>query len=179
MYLAGNTLSRFAIGAQVRRALPVVCVIGLGVSSLSAAGPVSSTPLLKTTTTWDGTPIRFTGSTHPEVQSLIVEVPPGGATAWHKHPVNNFAYMLQGQIRVELAGQSTSHEFKAGEAFAEVVDTWHRGVNTGSVPTKILVFYAGETAVPISITQPVPAASDAPPTSAQPPTSPGRAAHPH
>lgn len=150
---------RSAAFRSVRRFWPALAVVTFAIFNLSAAGPVSSAQVLKTTTTWNGAPIRYSASAHPEVQGVVVEIAPGSATPWHKHPVNNFAYMLAGQLRVELAGQSVSHEFKTGDAFAEVVDTWHRGVNIGSVPVKILVFYAGEEEVPISITQPVSAAA--------------------
>jgi quercetin dioxygenase-like cupin family protein len=89
-------------------------------------------------------------SEKPEVQAVVVEVAPGAATAWHKHPINNFAYILEGELRLELEDHTT-HLFKTGEAFAEVVDLWHRGVNVGAGPLKILVFYSGEVGAPISI----------------------------
>ncbi len=57
------------------------------------------------------------------------------------------------KVRLELE-DGTAHEFKAGEAFAEVVDSWHRGVNVGPGPLKILVFYASADGAPISIPRP-------------------------
>lgn len=140
----------------MRKIFGFLTVAVLGLSSLSlAVGPVTSTPLLKTTTTWNGAAIKVSKVAHPEVQSLTVEIPEGSATAWHKHPVNNFAYVISGQLRLELEDKTT-HEFKAGEAFAEVVDTWHRGVNVGKGPVKLVVFYTGEVGVPISIPKPAP-----------------------
>ncbi len=120
-----------------------------------ATQPVSSTQVMRTSTTWNGAPIRYSSSTHPEVQAVVVEIAPGAATAWHKHPANNFAYVLDGKVRLELEDRTT-HEFKAGEAFAEVVDTWHRGVNVGPDPLRILVFYASDAGAPISIPRPAP-----------------------
>lgn len=111
---------------------------------------VTSTSLLKTTTTWDGTPIIYSKTEKPEIQTLVVDIAPGSATAWHMHPVNNVAYILEGKLRLELEN-GTTREFKAGEAFAEVVNTWHRGVNTGTGPLRILVVYASEVGLPLAI----------------------------
>ena len=118
---------------------------------LSAEG-VTSKPLLTTTTSWNGAPLQVKATARPEIQTLIVEIPPGASTAWHKHPVNNFAYILEGRLRVELEDK-TFRDFQTGDAFAEVVDTWHRGTNTGTTPLKILVVYTGETGVPVSISR--------------------------
>ena len=123
--------------------------------ALSSTPSVTSTQLLKTSTTWNGAPIQYASSARPEVQAVTVEIAPGGSTIWHKHPVNNFAYLLEGKIRLELE-DGTTREFQAGDAFAEVVDTWHRGVNVGSGPVKILVWYTAEAGGPISIPRPEP-----------------------
>ena len=81
---------------------------------------------------------------------MVVELAPGATTGWHQHLVNNIAYLLQGTLRLELEDGRT-REFKAGEAFAEVVKTWHRGTNIGKDPVKILVVYVGEAGVPLAI----------------------------
>ncbi|HNX95388.1 MAG TPA: cupin domain-containing protein [Holophaga sp.] len=119
-------------------------------SSAEAPPPVVATPLLKTAATWDGAPIAYPRSERPEIQTVRVEIAVGGATSWHQHPVNNIAYVLEGSLRLELE-DGTTRIFKAGEAFAEVVDTWHRGVNVGSTPAKLLVVYMGEIGKPLSI----------------------------
>jgi hypothetical protein len=41
--------------------------------------------------------------------------------------------------------------FRAGDAFIEVMRTWHKGVFTEDA--ELLVFYAGEKDVPISVKQ--------------------------
>ncbi|MDR3413352.1 MAG: cupin domain-containing protein [Formivibrio sp.] len=111
---------------------------------------VTSTTLLKTSTTWNGAPIVYSKTDQPEIQSVVVEIAPGAATVWHKHPVNNIAYILEGKVRLELEN-GTTREFQSGDAFAEVVNTWHRGVNIGNGPLKILVVYAGVDGVPLAI----------------------------
>ena len=122
---------------------------------LQAAEPVTSTQLLRTRTTWNGAPIRYSASPQPEVQAVRVEIAPGASTAWHLHPVNNFAYILEGDLRLELEDKTT-REFHAGDAFAETVGTWHKGTNIGKGTLKILVFYAGEVGVPIAVPRPEP-----------------------
>lgn len=121
-----------------------------GASPANHAGAVTSTTLLKTATTWNGTPIVYSRTDRPEVQTVVVELAPGAATAWHLHPVNNIAYILEGKLRLELEN-GTTREFKQGESFAELVNTLHRGVNIGPGPLRILVVYAGEVGTPISI----------------------------
>ena len=120
---------------------------------LLAAEPPAALRLLQTTSTWNGAPIHYPACAQPEVQALVIELAPGASTGWHKHPVNNYAYILEGSLRLELR-DGTSQVFKAGQAFAESVDTWHRGSNLGTGPLKILVFYTGEAGVPLSIPMP-------------------------
>jgi quercetin dioxygenase-like cupin family protein len=125
------------------------CGSALVAQAPKAAPVVTSTPLLKTTTTWNGAPIVYSKSGSPEIQSVLVEIPPGSATAWHLHAVNNIAYVLEGKVRLEL-DNGTTKVFNAGESFAEVVNTWHRGTNLGEGPLRILVIYLGEVGTPLS-----------------------------
>jgi quercetin dioxygenase-like cupin family protein len=120
------------------------------VPMLLGAQDISSRPLLRTSTTWNGAPIQYPVSAKPEIQTVLVEIAPGTSTPWHKHPVNNIAYILEGTLRLELEDKRT-REFRAGESFAEVVDTWHRGTNVGSTPLRILVVYTGEVGVPVTV----------------------------
>jgi quercetin dioxygenase-like cupin family protein len=116
------------------------------------ADPVVSRQLLKTGTTWNGAPIKYSAFPSPEVQAVVVEIAPGASTVWHRHPVNNFAYILEGTLRLELDDR-TSRVFQAGDAFAEVVETLHMGTNIGSGPLKILVFYSGQAGMPITVAE--------------------------
>ncbi len=125
------------------------CGSALAAQAPKAALAVTSTSLLKTTTTWNGAPITYSKSGSPEIQSVVVEIPAGSATAWHLHPVNNIAYVLEGKVRLELEN-GTTQSFSAGESFAEVVNTWHRGTNLGEGPLRILVIYLGEVGTPLS-----------------------------
>jgi quercetin dioxygenase-like cupin family protein len=105
------------------------------------SAPVKASQWLKTTKSWDGTPITFAGG-QGEVTTLSIDIQPGAETGWHLHPVPSFAMVLQGTLQVRLQ-DGRAREFQAGEAFAEVVNTAHNGRNAGTVPVKLLVVYAG------------------------------------
>jgi quercetin dioxygenase-like cupin family protein len=95
----------------------------------------------------NGQRLSYLRSKHPEVTVLVVTVPPGGSTGWHKHPVPVYAYMLDGALTVELKNGS-KYEFKKGDAILEVVNTLHNGYNQGSDPASLVVFYTGAVGVP-------------------------------
>ena len=107
--------------------------------ALDNSAGVTVTPLIKTTRSWDGNPIRYpTGQA--EVTGLLVEIGVGKETGWHEHPVPSFAYMLSGTLEITLASGKTK-QLKAGDALAEVMDTLHNGRNIGNEPVKLVVFY--------------------------------------
>jgi quercetin dioxygenase-like cupin family protein len=117
--------------------------------SIEASDVVKVTPLLKTQETWDGKPIVYpTGKA--EITGILIEVAPGGDTGWHLHPVPSFGMVLEGELEVELKSGKTL-VMKAGESVAETINELHIGRNKGTVPVKLLVFYAGDTAQPLTI----------------------------
>jgi quercetin dioxygenase-like cupin family protein len=103
--------------------------------------------LLQTGTTASGQPIVYPKTDKPEVRMLLVEIPPGTETGWHRHPMPCYAYILSGNVTVELEN-GKSYTFHAGEGFAETVGTLHNGKNPGKEPVKILMTVTGEKAVP-------------------------------
>ncbi len=110
---------------------------------------IQVTPLLKTTTAWDGQAITYpTGQA--EITGMIVEIAPGAETGWHQHPVPSFGLIMQGEILVELKnGQSKL--MHTGEMVAEVANTLHNGKNIGTIPVRIAVFYAGAKGMPLTV----------------------------
>lgn len=103
---------------------------------------VTSTQLLQTTTTWNNAALSYPAGP-AEVTALHIEFTEGSETTWHRHPVASFAYVLSGQLEVVLKDGQTKI-FSAGDAFSEVVNTWHFGKNIGNEPVKLVVFYVGE-----------------------------------
>jgi quercetin dioxygenase-like cupin family protein len=50
--------------------------------------------------------------------------------------------VLEGELEVQLKSGAVKR-LKPGEALAEVINTLHNGRNVGTVPVKLVVFYAG------------------------------------
>ncbi|WP_020166930.1 MULTISPECIES: cupin domain-containing protein [Methylotenera] len=111
--------------------------------ALEASKSITVTPLLKTTTSWNGVPIAYPNG-QAEITGMLVEIAVGGETGWHLHAVPSFGMMLEGSLEVSLKDGSTKI-LHAGDALVEVVNTLHNGRNIGNTPVKIVVFYAGVT----------------------------------
>jgi quercetin dioxygenase-like cupin family protein len=108
------------------------------------------TPLLKSTTSWDGKPLAWPAGA-AEASVLTIEIAPGGETGWHKHPVPSFGVVLEGTLEVELK-DGRKQRVEAGQALAEVVDTWHNGRNLDATkPLKLLVFYTNTAGQPLTV----------------------------
>ena len=116
-------------------------MLPLAASALDASSSVKVTPLMKTTSSWDGRQIVYPAG-QGEVTALIVELVAGGETGWHEHPVPSFAYVLEGELEV-TRGSGEVKRLGPGETLAEVVGTLHNGRALGGKPVKLLVFYTG------------------------------------
>jgi len=123
---------------------------------------VSVRKVLTSTTVSDGSRIRYLRADDPEVTVLVVDVPPGGSTGWHSHPVPVYAYMLEGMLAVEMESGRT-FEFHKGEAIVEVVNTLHNGYNSGKEKASLVVFYTRAVGVPNVVKAAAPAALQATP----------------
>ena len=115
----------------------------------NSADPVSSEVLVKSTRSWNGSVLPAYPQGQPEVRVLKITVQPGVALQWHRHPVINAGFVLQGQLTVETeAGDEIT--ISTGDTLVEVVNQWHRGRNSGDIPLEIIVFYAGIEGVPVT-----------------------------
>ena len=103
--------------------------------------------ILQTETSSNGDPIDYPDTEHPKVTVMKVDIAPGAQTGWHSHPMAVYAYVLSGQLTVEIEGGKTI-EFKEGEAIVEVVKLKHNGTNCGKIPVKLVVFYLGGKDIP-------------------------------
>jgi len=133
---------------NVRLALAAALAV---LASPALAAPHSTT-LLSTERTWNEAPVHYPCSARPQVTAVKVEIPAGEATPWHSHPVGNYAYVISGTLELELR-DGTTHTFKAGDAFAEVVDTAHRGKAVGAEPVVLVVWYTGEAEKPFTVAE--------------------------
>ena len=110
-----------------------VCLASAGAADL----PVKSTPILTTTKTAIGQPIKLPAK-DAQVVVTMLEIAPGTKLPRHKHPSQRYAYVLQGELTVEYEG-GQRQVFHVGDFIVEALGVWHFGTNTGSVPVKLLV----------------------------------------
>lgn len=110
---------------------------------------IKVTPILKSSTSWDGTPMVYPQG-QGEITGMIVEMAPGAETGWHLHPVSSFGMILEGEMEVTLKTGEIKR-MKAGDAVIEVANKLHNGRNVGTTPLKIIVFYAGAVGSPLTV----------------------------
>jgi len=103
--------------------------------------------LLETGKSIIGQPLSYPADGPPKITAMIVTIAPGEKTQVHKHPVPLFVYILSGELAVKYEGKGTKR-FAAGDAYMEAVDWWHKGINKGDVPVRILVVYIGSEKLP-------------------------------
>jgi quercetin dioxygenase-like cupin family protein len=108
--------------------------------------------LLQTTQSWDSSPYTNYPTGQPQVTVLRITIPPNTALHWHHHPVISVAYVLSGHLTIEKRGTGERRILKAGQAVAETIQTTHRGFTTDE-PVELVVFYAGQAGVPITINE--------------------------
>lgn len=106
--------------------------------------------IAKTTKSWDGESLLAYPQGQPEITILRISIPAGARLDTHSHPVINAGLLMSGQLTVVTAGGKTLH-LKAGDHIVEVVNTFHYGINQGTVPAEIVVFYAGAVGTPLSV----------------------------
>jgi len=73
----------------------------------------------------------------------------GAVVPKHTHPGEEVAYILEGQITIEVAGKSPA-VLKAGDAFFVPAGTVHSAKNSGTGPAKVLSTYIVEKGKPLA-----------------------------
>ena len=109
-------------------------------------------PILQTTHSWDGKNYQGYPTGQPQLTVLRIKVPPNTALHWHHHPVISVGYVLSGHLTIEKRDTGERTIVQAGETVAETVQTMHRGFTTDE-PVELVVFYAGQVGVPITISE--------------------------
>lgn len=124
------------------RRLAILALALLAPAATWAGDAYPSVKLLETGTTVAGETVAYPTTGPAKVTALVVTIAPGAETVLHHHPAPMFAYILDGEVRVDYgtAGQRTFH---AGESFMEAMATPHKGINTGTVPVRILAVSMG------------------------------------
>jgi quercetin dioxygenase-like cupin family protein len=128
----------------------VAALVALFTAGASAQQGQTVKELLQTSTTVAGTPLKYPAGT-PKFTAALSTLEPGGTTPRHMHPVPTFIYVVEGTLAVDVDGGVT-REAKAGEAFMEVVDTWHRNRNPSSTArVQYLLVFAADDKTPYVI----------------------------
>lgn len=129
-----------------------IATLSIATSAQSAGGHdgIKVTQMVKATNQWDGSPLPAYPSKNPEITILGYEIAPGTRLPIHKHPVINAGVVLQGNLTV-ISKEGKQLFLKPGDSIVELVDQWHYGINQGSEPVKLIMFYVGEVGVPLVI----------------------------
>ena len=106
--------------------------------------------LAKSTKSWNGRPLPKYPEGEPEVTILKITIPPKTTLPLHQHPEINAGVLLKGNLTVISETKDTLH-LKTGDPIIELVNKWHYGINEGSNPVEIIVFYAGIKGKPITV----------------------------
>lgn len=120
--------------------------------ALDTSATFKVTPLLKTSSSWDGQQITYPEG-QGEVTALVIELAANSETGWHEHPVPSFAYILEGNLEITRRDGSVK-VLKPGDALAEVVNTYHNGRALNGEPVKLVVFYTGTVGKVLTIAHP-------------------------
>src|SRR2546423_10164411 len=89
------------------------------------------------------------GTPGREVVQVGAEFEPGGSVAKHTHPGEEFGYLLEGNLELEITGKPTA-TLKAGDSFFVPAETVHSARNVGKGPTKVLATYVIEKGKPVA-----------------------------
>ena len=108
--------------------------------------------ILQTTQSWDGTNYQSYPTGQPQLTVLRITIPRNTSLHWHRHPVISVGYVLSGELTLEKKTTGERTIVHAGQALAETVQTTHRGFTTNE-PVELVVFYAGQVGLPITINE--------------------------
>jgi len=122
--------------------------LALGALALAVAGAPAmadgypAIPLFSGNRTVMDEAIAYPAGGAAHVTALIVVLAPGERTVVHKHGVPTFIHILEGEVTVDYDGHG-KRTYRQGESFLEAMGVAHAGLNTGTVPVKILAVYMG------------------------------------
>lgn len=83
-----------------------------------------------------------------EAIQMRVDIAPGAALPWHRHPGVELVYIVEGVTTFELRGQPPV-TLKAGDVFFIPAGTDHRASNQGTARATVLATYIVEKGKPL------------------------------
>ena len=90
-----------------------------------------------------------------EVQILKRTFPVGSSSGWHVHPGVETAYLLSGEMLLEMAGRQPMR-LRAGDSFTAPRGVAHNGRNPGKIPARMVITYVIDKGAPVRSAVPVP-----------------------
>lgn len=133
-----------------RVALTVIVMLICFVGKSQYSKGIVIEPMLKTDTTSIGQKIQYPDFEEDEVTISKITIPSGESTGWHKHEFPVFAFILKGILTVEFENNKTL-QFKENSSFAEVINTFHNGINKGKEDVVLIAFFMGGKGKSLSI----------------------------
>ena len=100
-------------------------------------------PVVKATASATGQKLQYPQTDKPEIESVLIELAPGGESGRHMHPVPTYVYVLEGTLTVE-SDHGSPRDYAAGSGFLESMNSWHNGKNVGQAPVKALIVFVSE-----------------------------------
>jgi quercetin dioxygenase-like cupin family protein len=141
----------FSMSKKVLVILGAPALFVLGAATATALAPSATfTPRLETTKTIMDQPIVYPTGAPAKITAGEVDLPPGGATGWHKHTIPVVGTILEGELTVDY-GSKGKRTFKKGDVFVESINDIHRGTNTGSGTLRIYVVFVGAEGLQTSV----------------------------
>lgn len=108
--------------------------------------------ILKSSRSWDGAPLKA------EFRVLHFTMAPGATTTIHMHPLSGAGYVIRGELTMVAtedphgnfreAKRVKEIKLRAGDAWTEMVNTWHYGVNQGAEDLEFVLIFTGEEGTP-------------------------------
>lgn len=144
---------RVAAGLLLMGALALSTTALGQVEEAVEASPITAVEVIRSARSWDGHLLPAYPDGQPEVVIRRITIQPGARLETHRHPVINAGVVIAGELTVVAASGQTLY-LKPGDPIVELVDSPHYGINEGSVPVDIIVFYAGVTGSTLSVTEP-------------------------
>jgi len=85
-----------------------------------------------------------------EVVQVRAEFEPGASVGKHTHPGEEFGYLLEGTLELEVSGKPNT-TLKAGDTFFVPAGTVHAAKNVGKGPAAVLATYVVEKGKPLAM----------------------------
>lgn len=129
-----------------RAGIAAACILWPILASATDTGPAPSSAVVEQLFDKD-----LLGVPGKELLMLTVEYIPGGASLPHRHDAQVFVYVLQGKLKMQIAG-SPGVTLRRGQTFYEGPNDVHVVSANASktAPAKILVFIVKDKGNPVS-----------------------------